>query len=161
MNFYIRTNFNNKLGIGHIIRTIRLSRKLTKLGHSCYFFLDKKINNNFSFLRGINFYKIYHKNKNFKNENEDARLFTHLTKKFVKGTVIVDDYRLSYKWEKFVKKHHLNLIAFDDLDKVHYADLIINAKIQQNLKDSIAKKNIENKPQLLLGPKFSIIDGSK
>ena len=40
---------------------------------------------------------------------------------------------------KFIKKHHYNLIAFDDLEKKHYADTIINAKIQENIKDKIAK----------------------
>ena len=39
-------------------------------------------------------------------------------------------------------------------------DTIINAKIQENIKDKIAKNNIENRPNLLLGPKFSIIDDS-
>ena len=41
---------------------------------------------------------------------------------------------------KYVKKHQLNLIAFDDLEKKHYADIIINAKIQQSMKDSFTKK---------------------
>ena len=160
MNFFIRTNFSSKLGIGHIIRTIRLSRKLKRLGNTCYFFIDKKIINNFNFAEGIKFFNLYRDKKKFKNEIEDARLFINFTKKFSKGNVIVDDYRLSYKWEKFIKKHHYNLIAFDDLEKKHYADTIINAKIQENIKDKIAKNNIENRPNLLLGPKFSIIDDS-
>ena len=39
-----------------------------------------------------------------------------LLKNFLRN-VIVDDCRLSYKWEKIYKKHHYNLIAFDDLKK--------------------------------------------
>jgi len=156
MNFYIRTNFSSNIGIGHIIRTIRLSRKLTKLGHYCYFFIDKKVDNNFSFLEGIDFQNLYHDKNHFKNETDDARVFIKLTKKFPKGNVIVDDYRLTYTWEKFVKKSHLNLIAFDDLEKKHCADIIINSKIKKNLEDSFSKN--KNNTKLLLGPKYSIID---
>ena len=105
MNFYIRTNFSNKLGIGHIIRTIRLSRRLNRLGHTCFFFLDKSIVNNFSFMKGINAKKLYRNNKSFKSETEDAKLFIGSTKKFSRGNVIVDDYRLAYQWEKLVRKH--------------------------------------------------------
>ena len=72
MNFYIRTNFSNKLGIGHIIRTIRLSQRLSRLGHACIFFLDKNIVNNFSFLKKLNAQILYKNNKSFKNETEDA-----------------------------------------------------------------------------------------
>jgi len=161
MNFYIRTNFSNKLGIGHIVRTIRLSRRLTWLGHNCFFFLDKKIEKNFDFLSGINLIELYQNNQKFKNETEDAKLFIRCTKKFPKGNVIVDDYRLACKWEKNVKKYHLNLIAFDDLEKKHFADFIISAKINNNLKSSFIRNNFKNNPQLLLGPKYSIIDDKK
>jgi len=160
MNFYIRTNFSNKLGIGHIIRTIRLSRRLSRLGHACIFFLDKNIVNNFSFLQKVNVQTLYKNNKSFKNETEDAKLFIEFTKKFSKGNVIVDDYRLTYKWEKLVRKHQLKIIAFDDLEKKHYADVIINSKIKDATKNSFIKNNLKKKFQLLLGPKYCIIENS-
>ena len=156
MNFYIRTNFSNKLGIGHIIRTTRLSQRLSRLGHTCIFFLDKNNVNNFSFLQKVKAQTLYKNNNNFKNETEDAKLFIEFTKKFSKGNVIVDDYRLTYKWEKLVRKHHLKIIAFDDLEKKHYADVIINSKINDVTKNSFIK-NILCFKLLIIGCKYFII----
>ena len=56
MNFFIRTNISKEIGIGHLVRVMRLGDKLKKLGHKCWFFIDHvpksnlkifKLNNNY------------------------------------------------------------------------------------------------------------------
>ena len=42
MNVFIRTNFNSKIGLGHLIRTIRIAKIIEKKGHKCIFLIDNK-----------------------------------------------------------------------------------------------------------------------
>ena len=124
MNIFIRTNFNNLVGLGHIKRSTRLATELKNRGHDCFFYLD-----NFNSNIKINFksYFIYSNKKKYFDEIEDAKSFLSITKKNQPGIVIVDDYRIGIKWEKYVSKYHKKIVVFDDLEtKKHYADFIVN-----------------------------------
>ena len=41
MNIYIRTNFNNKIGLGHIKRTLRIAKEFKSRGHNSIFYIDQ------------------------------------------------------------------------------------------------------------------------
>ena len=90
MNVYIRTNFSNKIGLGHLTRSKRLAIEMEKKGINCIFFLDNYCPNNL-----LNFQKIFlYKNEGkFFSEMKDARTFCEHTKHFEKGYVLIDDYR--------------------------------------------------------------------
>ena len=159
MNIFFRTNYNNKIGIGHIIRCNRLANEFSKLGHNCYFFFD-----NLNSVRFIN-YKSFSLNtkKNVFNELSDARNFCKYTRKIGKGYVIVDDYRLGYSWERFVSKYHKKVILIDDLNnKEHFSDYIINynpknfPEIKYNF--SFNKKKGS---KFLIHPNYNIISQKK
>ena len=47
MNVYIRTNFSNKIGLGHLTRSKRLAIEMEKKGINCIFFLDNYVKNTF------------------------------------------------------------------------------------------------------------------
>ena len=158
MNFYIRTNFSKKTGLGHLSRTSRLAKKLIEAGFNCEIYLDKYKKKAIEVNKKIKFFSLY-KNKNFFNEKEDAELFLKKTS-LKPGTIIVDDYRLGIKWEKKISKFHKKIILIDDLnDKEHYADMIINSNptFNENLNYNYnlsRKKNCD----FLLGSKYSLIN---
>ena len=103
MEVYIRTNFSNTIGLGHIIRTTRLALEMKKKGIKCTFVLDKFYTKNL-----INFKKIflYKNSKNFISEINDAKLFCKLTKNNKQKYVLIDDYRLGKKWQRYVSKYY-------------------------------------------------------
>jgi len=156
MEVYIRTNFSNTIGLGHIIRTTRLALEMKKKGIKCTFVLDKFYTKNL-----INFKKIflYKNSKNFISEINDAKLFCKLTKKNKQKYVLIDDYRLGKKWQRYVSKYYKKIIIFDDLeDKEHFADVIINynPKNISSLKYDFSR-NKKDKCNFLINPKYNII----
>jgi len=160
MNVYIRTNFSNKIGLGHLTRSKRLAIEMEKKGINCIFFLDNYCPNNL-----LNFQKIFlYKNEGkFFSEMKDARTFCEHTKHFEKGYVLIDDYRIGKKWEKYVSKYHKKIIVFDDLeDKEHYADVVINYNPKHSpIIKYDYKKNKKIKCNYLISPKYNIISKQK
>ena len=124
MNVYIRTNFSNKVGLGHLKRSTRFALEMKRKAINCIFVLDNDYLGNL-----VNFEKIflYKNSKKFSSEVKDAKLFCEHTRNSEKGYVLIDDYRLGKKWEQYVSNYHKKIIIFDDLeDKEHFADVIIN-----------------------------------
>ena len=109
MNFFIRTNISKEIGIGHLVRVMRLGDKLKKLGHKCWFFIDHVPKSNLKIFKLNKLYSIYSEKSNFSSEIEDSKIFNLKTSQIGMGFVIVDDYRLSYVWEKAVAKKHLKI----------------------------------------------------
>ena len=75
------------------------------------------------------------------------------------GFVIVDDYRLGFKWQKKVSRVHNKVICFDDMqDKKHYADYIINYNPRNYPKILYPYENNKKKNAIyLIHPKYNII----
>ena len=161
MNFHFRINVNNQLGIGHLMRTFRLAKRLKKIGHKCFFYLDYQ--NKFVYLlKDFKVIYLYQNINGYKNQIKDAEIL--LTKiKTNKNFVVVDDYRLGEKWERKISSANFKIIVIDDLiNKKHFADIYINAKPDFYLDSNYNKENILNKNcKILIGPKYSIIDCSK
>lgn len=145
--------------MGHLVRCKRLATEFIRRGHKCYFFIDK---NNYNQI--INFTSFYLYKKNFRfDEHRDARIFCNLTRKIGEGFVIVDDYRIGLKWEKFVSKFHKKIISFDDLaKKKHFSDHIINYNPNNfpDIKYDL-KLNKKRNSNFLIHPKYNIISREK
>ena len=160
MNVYIRTNYNSKIGLGHLVRTTRLAIEMRKIGLLCFFFIDNFYSGKFLEFRKT---AMYNNRNKFTNEINDAKLFCKLTGKIKPGIVLVDDYRLSIKWEKYVSKFHKKIITFDDIeDKQHYADTIINYNPRHY---PIVKYNYNNNKKkncdYLINLKYNILSRDK
>ena len=69
MKVYFRTDFNNKVGIGHLSRTYNLYLELKKI-FTCKVIIDKKQKNLPFFKNSEDLIYLYDKDK-FKNEKED------------------------------------------------------------------------------------------
>ena len=161
MNFFFRTNFNEKIGLGHLFRCLRLIRYFETQGHSCYLFTDL-LKKRFHFLKNFNVIPIYKKKVHFFDQKIDVIQFTRATKNFKKGIVIIDDYRIGVDWERRISKFHKKVAVIDDLNKKHYSDYIINYNPSFDLTGNFNYKNVLKKNcKILLGHKFSILEKKK
>ena len=161
MNFFFRTNFNKKVGLGHLFRCLRLIRYFETQKHSCYLFTDL-LKKKFHFLKNFNVIPIYKKKVDFFDQKKDIIQFTRATKNFKKGIVIIDDYRIGVDWEKRISKYHKKVAVIDDLNKKHYSDYIINYNPSFDLTGNFNYKNVLKKNcKILLGHKFSILEKKK
>ena len=105
MNFFFRTNFNEKVGLGHLFRCLRLIRYFETQKHSCYLFTDV-LKKKYYFLKNFKVIPIYKKKVHFFDQKKDVIQFKKVTKNFKKGIVVIDDYRIGVDWEKCVSKFH-------------------------------------------------------
>ena len=160
VNIYFRTNFNSKHGIGHFVRVLNLVKKL-KINYFCKIILDNnQIENKFKNFN-FSFDFLYKNNSNFRSEQEDAINFCSKIKK--NSIVIVDDYRLGFKWEKIVSQYTSKLVVIcDDYTKKHYADILINTKSTLNNPDNkilhILKNVNKNNCRFLLGHEYAFVE---
>ena len=125
-NIIIRTNFNEKVGLGHIFRMKNLAKELSK-NSKLTFYLDKHSDLAEKILN-YNFEYLYKKKEKFKGQKDDSLKL----KKKIKGKkidcIIVDDYRFDENWEKTFYKIY-PVVVFDDNNiKNHKCDIIVDAK---------------------------------
>jgi len=152
----IRTNLNVLVGLGHYKRMLRLARELKKFQKKVIILLDKP-NLEFESKEFKHFY--LYETKKYQGEILDAKKTNEfiITNRITK--VIVDDYRLGFKWEKIVKTTKIKLTVFDDLNKKnHCCDLYVNFKLLSKKEKEKINQNLENKTNLLIGPKYSILN---
>ena len=97
----IRTNFNKNIGLGHVFRCLRLADELKN--YKITFVIDKKskISKKIIKFKTIELYN----NSSFSNQLRDANLFKNKIKRKNVKFIIIDDYRLDSKWEKFFSKN--------------------------------------------------------
>lgn len=157
----IRTNFDEKIGLGHIMRMFYFASYLKKKKFIIYLALDRNINKFSNFLRlkfsFCNIIYIYDKTK-FKNQLEDANKIKKIVNEFKITHIIIDDYRIDKIWEKFFFKKQ-KIIVFSDLDnKKHLCDFIIDSRWLGKFTHSRYTENLPKVTKKLLGPKYAIIN---
>lgn len=154
--YLIRTNANKKIGLGHLSRSLSYAKFLKK--NNCKIFIDKKSRKLTEKFKNYNVNYLYKKNDKFKNEITDA---VRVSKILIKGKfdyVLVDDYRIGYKWEKYISKFCKKIICVDDfINRKHFSDIYINTKpdfieFEKFLK--IIKKYNKPSCKYLLGPNY-------
>ena len=152
----IRTNFNKEVGLGHIFRMRILAKELSKKS-KLIFFLDK-YDELIEKILNYDCEYIYKKGQKFISQNKDALILKDKIKNKSIDSIIIDDYRLNYKWEKvFYKK--IPLVVFDDNNySKHYCDLIVDAKWKGKFTHKRYNKLVNKNTIKLLGPKYSLID---
>ena len=161
MNFFFRTNFNTEVGIGHLVRNLRIYNELKKK-NSCKLFIDK-YDNSISHLAPKKIFNEIYKDEKFINEKRDANLFLDKIKNLKKGYIVLDDYRLNVIWQKILSKKNYKIITLDDFDnRCHYSDIIVNYDPKNlNPKNFNFKLNKKKNAKYLLGPKYCILPKTK
>ena len=159
MNIFLRTNFNKKIGLGHLLRMLRIYSFLKeKRNYNCQIFVDRYSKKISRFIHKSKLIELYQKGK-FKDQIQDAKKFYKSIKYFKSGYVFVDDYRLDEKWEKYISNKNFSIVSFDDTNlSNHYSDYLINYDPQYIDKSKFDfKKNKKKKSTFLLGPQYSIL----
>lgn len=155
-NFFFRINFDEKIGFGHLARSLKIA---DKLNHTSYFIVDR--NRNYNFINKINYNFNYLYNSKFTfNEIEDARKVYKIIKEKNNPILFIDDYRIGNKWLNFFKKKNIKLVVMDDLlDRKFNCNIYINYKLDSSAEHERKIDHLINKnAKKILGPKFSIID---
>ena len=152
----IRTNLNKSIGLGHYYRMLRLAKELVLLNKKVLFVIDKP---NKEFESTQYHHEYLYNSSSYKNDKDDSNKVKNIIKKFKINTVIVDDYRLTNRWEKNIKSKKIKLVVVDDLIlKKHICDYYINYKLLSDEQKNQIKKRLSKNTKLLLGPKYSIIN---
>ena len=151
----IRTNFNKKIGLGHFYRCLYLQKLLTKKKFIVTFIIDNNLITDLT--KNLNVINIGNNKFNYLN---DAKNVHEIIKNKNVSLIIIDDYRIDYKWENFFKKKGFKIAVLDDLaNRKHSCNFIIdsgwNGLNGNNLR---YKKLIEKKTIKLFGPKYKIIN---
>jgi len=155
-----RIDLGHKQGLGHYSRIKSLIRHLKLKKYKIV--IDKFSDSSFLSEENFKIISLYEKDKSFKNELEDSKLFINLLKsKYKKSIIIKDSYRLNYKWEKNVRKYCDKIISIDDsIENNHYSDVYINhnPSFSKKNNDLIKKLKIKNKNNctFLLGPDYAL-----
>jgi spore coat polysaccharide biosynthesis predicted glycosyltransferase SpsG len=158
-NAFFRFNLNNKIGLGHFFRILKIVNKIKKK-YKIYLILDTKIKNIkiLNLISSFNIIYLYNNNK-YKNQFNDASIFLKKTSSLKKDVIFVDDYRFNSIWHKKVYNFTNKLIVIDDLIKKIYCDFYINYKHQTDSRQKkLIQKNSNKGCKLLLGTKYVFLD---
>ena len=160
MQYLIRTNANEKIGLGHLSRSMSFAKLFKK--SNCKILIDKGSRKLSSKLKNFNVSYLYKKGEKFNNETSDATKVSKILSKGKFDYVFVDDYRLGYKWEKYISKFCKKIICIDDfINRNHFSDVYINTKpdfIETKKFIKIISKHNKNNCKHLLGPNYYLPD---
>jgi spore coat polysaccharide biosynthesis predicted glycosyltransferase SpsG len=142
------TDVNKKIGIGHIMRSIRTAKKIDRIKNKLLLILKSKNKIN----SGKLFDKIYYIN-NFKN-------IYNLILIINPDLLIIDLPQHNLKFEKKIYLKNINFLVHDRfLRKKIYSNYLINLNPEIKKKDY--KKKLIKNTKLLLGPEYFPINSPK
>ncbi|WP_462150964.1 PseG/SpsG family protein [Pseudoalteromonas xiamenensis] len=139
-------------GIGHLMRCKSLALAFLEQGINSSFVIDQ----GFEKLDLLSPFEksVYTVSK--RSEIEDANFVVSLIDDIgVVRYCVVDSYRLGIEWESEAKKTGIELIALDDLERMHVADFIVDAKWQGP--QTFDRYSNSTNSKKLLGPSFALL----
>jgi spore coat polysaccharide biosynthesis predicted glycosyltransferase SpsG len=156
-NIFFKVNFNNNLGLGNLLRCIRIAKEFPnkKKIFVIQSILNEKIKKHLPKKCKI----IISKDKNLSLEKA-AKKFLLIPELCSQSIVIVDDNRINKIWHKIIINRIKKLIVIDDLAlNQNFCDLYINYKFTTKFNHlSKIKKLNKKKTKIFLGKEFIIID---
>ena len=156
-NIFFKVNFNNDLGLGNLMRCIRIAKEFPNIKKIFVIqsILNKKIKRHLPKKSKI----IVSNDKNISLEKA-AEKFLLIRELCSQSILIVDDNRINKIWHKTIINHVKKLIVIDDLAlNQNFCDLYINYKFTTKFNHlSKIKKLNKKKTRIYLGKEFIIID---
>ena len=172
-----RTDASIEIGIGHVMRCLRLAKTLAKQnGIECEFICHDHKGNSIEHIKK-NGFKVTKINKSnipkVLNKNEFKNLTHHKwlgnnweedleqTKSALQGKkidwLIVDHYAIDKAWEAKIRPYIKKIMVIDDLaDRDHDCDLLLDQNLVENFKTRYQKLLPKN-CKTLLGPQFALL----
>jgi spore coat polysaccharide biosynthesis predicted glycosyltransferase SpsG len=156
-NIFFKVNFNKNLGLGNLLRCIRVAREFPSKKKIFVIenILDSKIKKHLPKNSKI----IVNKTKNL-SQTESAKKFLAIPELCQKSIVIIDDVKIKEKWQKTIINHIKKLIVIDDtaLNK-NYCDIYINYKFISNPSYISRIKKLNQKiTKIYFGKNYLILD---
>lgn len=167
MNVIIRADASIHIGSGHVMRCLVLAAALKEKGHVVSFVCRTQSGDMIEFIRQHNLDVIALEEVTpLIKPNNDADYLGWLQCSVEKDTidflsqikkadiVITDHYAIGCEWQTIIfNKLNCCIVAIDDLNREHYADLIIDQNLWRNLEDRYSNCN----GRKLLGPKYALL----
>ena len=156
-NLLFRADSGDTVGWGHTMRCFSLAKKFQEKNFKISFIVRKYPNNLSNFLEKEGFDIFYLNDKQYYWKSDAKQ-----TQKIIQEIgdidfLIMDNYKLNIKWEKFLKPHVKKLIVIDDMTlRNHECDLLLDQNYYENTK-KLYSKLIPKECRLLMGPKFALI----
>ncbi|MFU2508130.1 UDP-2,4-diacetamido-2,4,6-trideoxy-beta-L-altropyranose hydrolase [Pseudoalteromonas sp. ASV78] len=141
-------------GLGHFMRCKWLAIELQRLGEKVVFLIDTKLSEQLTEELGN-----IHLLPDAKTQVEDAYNCVQLfnTQQLKINKLLIDSYRFDSEWESEMAKHVPSIIAIDDLERDHFAELVIDSKWSGEKTSSRYKSNASESQRFLLGPDFAML----
>jgi len=149
MKILIRADSSNSIGTGHIMRDLVLAQQYAKRGDNVIFAAQNLEGNiNQRVVEEGYALKILKSNskKELRRVIEDLRI----------DFLIVDNYAIEYKKEKYLKtKTGVKILAVDDTYEKHYCDILLNHNISADKKRY--KRLVPKGCELRCGKKYTLL----
>lgn len=171
-----RSDASNVIGTGHIMRCLRLAKKLKNLGKKCFFIcsdhkgnlIEKIQREGFEvriikkrrkiYSKKINTNKLQHFDWLGSSMEDDAKQTIKIFEKRKIELLIIDHYAIDKSWEMKLRPFTKKIMVIDDLaDRHHACDLLLDQNLVYNFKKRY-KNLLPQKTNLLLGPRFALLD---
>lgn len=153
MKFLFRTNANNEIGTGHVMRCLAFGQMLKDEGHEVTFLTQTRNEGLLNKLRKEDFSIIQ-----FDEETDlmkDAEITIEKSKELDIDWIITDNYKFTTEYQKEIKENNYNLLCIDDLAETHFVSNIV---LNQNINAlKIFNYSCEPYTKLLLGTKCILL----
>lgn len=166
INIVFRTDASSIIGTGHIMRCLCLADELHKRGANIVFICRPEKGNLIEFIEQRGYQAIAIDQHSSGEEKagdfdwqEDARQSIQFLEQnsLQPDWLIVDHYRLDYKWEKAIQAFSSRIMVIDDLANRHHdADLLLDQNFYQDMQDRY-KGLIPSGANSLLGPSYALL----
>ncbi|WP_418181148.1 UDP-2,4-diacetamido-2,4,6-trideoxy-beta-L-altropyranose hydrolase [Aliarcobacter lanthieri] len=148
MNILVRADSSSSIGTGHIMRDLVLAKQFS---NDNIIFATQDLDGNIN-------QKIKEENYRVKLlESNDFEELNELIKKLSIDLLIIDHYKIGYKFEKKLKKDNksLKILSFDDTYEKHYCDILLNHNLYANTKKY--KKKVPKNCELRCGLEYTLL----
>ena len=156
-NIIFKVTSSSIIGSGHIMRVLKICRKLENKN---ILFITNNFKGNFNyFLSKYDFKILKNSEKNFDSKKDFIDTKNILCNLNGKKILIVDNYFNTLLWQKKIYKLVDKLVVINDYFVNNYCDLFIN----ENFKKKLFKKNIYKMKNCLklIGPKYYFIEKNR
>lgn len=160
-NLYVLVDASQKIGSGHLMRCLTLTRELSSIFNKIIFITSKQsksimnnIQNDFKII-----YIDFMEKIQLGNFQDELKIIKESLQKYSdeENFLLIDHYEIDFNFESSLKDIFMKIFVIDDLaNRKHYCDLLIDHGYYKN-QDQRYEKLVSKKTIKLLGPKYAII----
>jgi UDP-2,4-diacetamido-2,4,6-trideoxy-beta-L-altropyranose hydrolase len=158
MRIAVRADGSERIGLGHIRRTVSLAHGLRERGAQVRFYLRRIDVDCAGWVREAAFDATWLGDGEVRDEASDAAAFLERGAAFAPERVVVDHYRLGADWHRRVRAGGAGaLVAIDDLaDRPLEVDLLIDPNLAADHRAKYAKR-LPAGAEILGGPAYALL----